>query len=160
QFVRVQNATIGRGALRARVQGSVVLSDWKTTPSSSIAGDATVRNGSLPDALALAGAKGFAATGTLTTTAYVTGTVGDPRVEADLEVLSGEVRGEPFERVTAHATHSGHLLQVRDVRVAAAGKQIRASASFNYIPEHMDTGRVRFDITTNAMPLDSIRTLA
>jgi len=39
------------------VQGSIVLSDWKTTDASPIAGSASVRNGPLPDVLALAGAK-------------------------------------------------------------------------------------------------------
>jgi translocation and assembly module TamB len=159
-LVRIQNATVGRGSLRAQGQGSVALSNWKTTPSSAITGNATIRNAPLPELLTLAKVKNVDATGTVSTTAAVSGTVGAPRVEADLDVTKGSFQGEPFDRLTAHASHSGHLVEVRDAQITAGTKVVHVSGAYDYNPQRIDAGRLRFDVKTNAMPLESIRTVA
>ncbi|MDE3165607.1 MAG: translocation/assembly module TamB domain-containing protein, partial [Acidobacteriota bacterium] len=158
-IARLQNAVVTRGKLRAQAQGSVVLSGWKAADTSPVAGSVSVRDGSLADLLAIAGAKSVDAAGSLTATAFVSGTVGVPRVEVDANLTRGSFQGEPFDRLTGHAAYSGHVLEVRQARLTAGAKQVNFSGAFDHAPGHFDSGRVRFDVTTNAMPLESIRTL-
>jgi translocation and assembly module TamB len=155
--VSVQNGVVSRGALRAEGQGSVVLSDWKASDASPIAGRVTTQGAPLKDVLAIAGAKKLDATGTLGATAFVSGTVGAPRAEGQFEVTRGIFQGEPFDRVAGQAAYKGHLVELKEGQIAAGPKQVRVSGSYDYDPQHPDHGRVRFDIATNTMPLESIR---
>lgn len=156
---RLQNGVAARGKLRAQAQGSVVLSEWKVTDASPVAGSVTLRNGPLAELLGLAGAKSVDATGSLTATAFLNGTAGAPRVESDVEIVKGGFQGEPFDRITGHASYSGHRIEVRDARIAAGAKRVTLSGAFDHAPGHFDRGRVRFDLATNAMTLESIRAL-
>ena len=158
-LVRFQNATVSRGALRAQVQGSLVLSEWKTTDAAPVAGTVTVAAGPLADVLAIAGAKNLDATGTLNVTAYLTGTVGAPRFEGDFEVSRGAFMGEPFDRITAHAAYSGRRVDLRQAQITAGPKHVQVSANYEHAADHLDQGRLRFDVSTNSMPLTSIRSL-
>ncbi|HXA52438.1 MAG TPA: translocation/assembly module TamB domain-containing protein, partial [Candidatus Acidoferrum sp.] len=159
ESVSLQNGVVARGALRAQVQGSVVLTDWKATDASPIAGRVAIPSGPLKDLLAIAGAKNLDADGTLGVTAFVSGNVGAPRVESNFEVARGSFQGEPFDRVTGQSAYGGHVLELKQAQIVAGPKQVRVSGSYDHDPQHLDRGRVRFDIATSAMPLESIRVL-
>ncbi len=158
-LIRLQDGTISRGTLHAQLQGSVVLSEWKTPDTSPIAGTVSIRNGPLPDLLAIAGAKSLDASGTLGVTAYLSGTVGAPRVEGDVELSRGSFQGEPFDHLTAHAAYSGQQLELARAQITAGAKQVRATGSYTHLPGRLDSGGLRFDVTTSAMALASIHTL-
>jgi translocation and assembly module TamB len=157
--IRLQNGTIMRGALRARVEGSAGLSGWAITGASAITGRAGITNAPLTDALALAGANAIGATGTLNATANVTGTVDAPHVEGDVEVTRGQLEGEPFDRAAGHVTYSGHVVELRQAQIIAGPKQVQLSASYDHLPQRLDAGRLRFEVSTNPIPISSIRSL-
>ena len=54
------------------------------------------------DLLALAGKQDFPATGTLSASAQITGTIATPLIKADVTVTNGSLYDEPFDRLTAH----------------------------------------------------------
>ena len=58
-YLRVQNATAAQGPLRAQFQGSVGLSEWKTSETSPIAGTATLKNAAMADLAALLHSQGI-----------------------------------------------------------------------------------------------------
>jgi translocation and assembly module TamB len=157
EVVRLQNTTASRGALRAQVQGSVVLSDWKALDGSPIAANVSIQGAPLPELLTAVGAKSVDATGSLRATGFVSGTIAAPRFEGDVELAKGVFEGEPFDRLTAHAAYTGHTLEVRQAEITAGANQVRVSGSYDHAPQRFDQGRVRFDLTTTAVPLDSIR---
>jgi translocation and assembly module TamB len=99
-YVRVQNATAAQGPLSAQFQGSVGLSDWKTSDTSPIAGTATLKNAGMAELAALLHATNLPVTGTLNGSAQVNGTIVAPNGQADLELLKGTLRGEPFDRIS------------------------------------------------------------
>ena len=158
-FLRVQNATAAQGPLRAQFQGSVGLSQWKTGETSPIAGSATLKNAALADLAGLLHTKDLPVTGTLNGSAQVNGTIGAPRAQADLELVKGTLRDEPFDRLTARAAYTANTLTVTNAQLAAGVKQIRLSATFQHPAGHFDTGRLRFDVSSNAMPVEEIRSL-
>jgi len=159
-YLRVQNASAAQGPLRAQFQASVGLSQWKTGETSPIAASATLKNAALADLAALLHTKNLPVTGTLNASAQVNGTIAAPRAQADLELLKGTLRDQPFDRFTAHAGYAANTLTVTNGQLVAGTKQVRLSGTFQHQPGHFDTGRLRFDVSGNVMPLEEIRAIA
>jgi translocation and assembly module TamB len=159
-YLRVQNATAAQGPLRAQFQGSVGLSEWKTGETSPIAATASLKNAALADLATLLHTKDLPVTGTLSGSAQVNGNIAAPRAQADLELLKGTLRNEPFDRFTAHAGYAANTLTVTNGQLVAGTKQVRVSGTFQHQADHFDTGRLRFDVSSNVMPMEEIRSLA
>jgi translocation and assembly module TamB len=158
-YLRLQNASAAAGPLRAQFQGSVGLSEWKTAPASPIAGTATLRNAAISEIATLLKTKDLPVSGTLNGSAQVNGTLDKPRVQGDIEMLKGQLRDEPFDRLAAHATYGSNTLEIADGQLAAGAKQVHVHGTFAHAPDHFDSGRVRFEVSTNVLPLPEIVTL-
>ena len=146
----VSNAALVSSNLRARINGSIGLSDWKAAGTSAVNANIQVTNADAGRLLALVGAKKVAVSGTLNTTAQVTGTIGDPHATADLTLSKGQIYGEPYDSVTGHAQYLNSGAQLLTAAVDAGRKHLNASARF----DHPD--KLTFNVTTNAMALDQI----
>jgi translocation and assembly module TamB len=157
--VEVTNASLARGAVRARFQGSVGLVNWKTVEDSDVAGTASLANANLPELLAMAGRKDLAVKGALDLTARVSGTISNPVVAADVSVTKGEVEGEPFDRLDAKVTNRGNTIEVAGAKITAGARVVTAAATFQHPPEDFERGRVQFKVASNALPLDQFRTV-
>jgi len=154
-----RNATITQGTLRAQFQGSIGLAEWKIEDSSVIAGSGTLRNADIAALAAALDVKDVPATGTLSGTAQVSGTVADPQASGDLEVAKGSFREEPFDRFAAHVNYSGRTVQVTSGQIASGAAEVRLAATFDHAPGRFDAGRLRFQVSTNAVPLEQVRTV-
>ncbi|MEO8595698.1 MAG: translocation/assembly module TamB domain-containing protein [Candidatus Solibacter sp.] len=159
-YLRVQNATATQGALRAQFQGSIGLSQWKTADTSPVAGTGSVRNADVTELAAIFQVKNLPVTGILNGSAQVNGTLTTLRAEADLDLSKGTLQEEPFDRFTAHATYANNVLTVANGLLTAGPKQVRLAATLQHQPGHFDTGRLRFDIASNVIEVEEIRTLA
>jgi translocation and assembly module TamB len=157
--VQLRGATLKRGALQAQFQLAVNLDNWKPTDSSLIDGSGTVRNAAASDLAALLGAGPLPVGGTVSVNARLNGTIGDPLVDADATVAKGSFRGEPFDQAAAHVRANQRSIQVTAGQVEAGDKQLRATATFEHAPQVFDAGRLQFEITSNAMPVDEIATV-
>jgi len=157
----MQNATVGRGSLRAQFQGSLGLNQWKADDNSPISGSGTIRNASIADLAAVleTSTKSEFPTGTVTGTAQVSGTVGSPAINSDIEVAKGAYHEEPFDRLTAHVSYAGRRLGIAGGHIAAGASEIQFSGAFDHLADRMDAGQVRFQLASNVMPLNQFRTL-
>ena len=153
------NAVVSYGTLRARFQGSIGLSGWKFEQSSAIAGTATMRNADAAALAALFDRKDLPATGTLSGTAQFSGTIADPGAAGDFEILKGIFQDQPFDRFAGHLNYSGRTVRLTSAQIDESGGQVQLSASFDHAPGRFDTGRVRFELSTNAFPLDKVTAL-
>ncbi len=158
-YLRVQNATVAHGPLRAQFQGSVGLSQWKPADGSPIAATASLRNATIAEIAAVLNTKNLPVTGTVNGSAQVNGTIANPHAQADIEVLKGQLRDQPFDRFTAHATYGSNTLEIANGQLTAGANQVRLSGTLRHAPDHFDTGRVRFEVSTNAMPVPTIHAL-
>ncbi|MGD0047680.1 MAG: translocation/assembly module TamB domain-containing protein [Bryobacteraceae bacterium] len=156
--VRLDHATLARGGLRAQFSIAVAMRDWETGDRSDVFGSATVHDAPLAELVAMAGAPA-AATGTLNAAVAITGVIGDPIVQADLDAARGDIEGEPFDRITGHARFRAGTLELSAGEIHAGAKQIRVDASFAHSAGRFDTGALRFQISTNAMPLEQVHLL-
>jgi translocation and assembly module TamB len=158
-YLRVQNGAAALGALRAQFQGSVGLSGWQPGDASPIAVTASLRNAAVWEIAALLHVKDLPVSGTVNSSAQVNGTVADPRAQADIEVLQGRLRDEPFDRFSAHAVYGANTLEISNGQLAAGPKQVRLNGTLRHAPGHFDAGRLRFQLGSNAMPLSAVRML-
>ncbi len=160
ELVRLQNATAARGMLRAQFQAVLGLHDWKVDDASPIAASGNIRNAGVAELLAAVRQPNIRATGTVNASGQVAGTVGTPQLSANVAWLQGSFDNEPFDRLTALVNYSGRTLSASNGRVTAGPKQVRFEGSFDHALNQMDTGHLRFQLETNAMPLDQIRALS
>uniref|UniRef100_Q02B21 Translocation and assembly module TamB C-terminal domain-containing protein n=1 Tax=Solibacter usitatus (strain Ellin6076) TaxID=234267 RepID=Q02B21_SOLUE len=158
-YLRVQNATAARGAVRAQLQGSLGLSDWKPVDTSPISATGSLRNTSLSEIAAALKTGTLPASGTLNTSVQVNGTFADPRAQAEIEVLKGQLYDEPFDRITAHANYSANRLEVVNGEIAAGPRQVRLSGTLQHAPGQFDTGRLHFEASTNVMAIKGIHAI-
>jgi translocation and assembly module TamB len=154
--VSVTNAALVSGNFRARVTGSLGLTEWKMTDASAVNGNVQVTNADVPQLLALAGEKDFPATGTLNTTAQVTGTVGDPHISADLRLTKGQVYGEPYDLVTGRAQYVNGGEQLVTAVLDAGRKRVNLTARYDHAANTFTAGKLTFNVSSNAMVLGQI----
>ena len=159
-YLRVQNATASEGTLRAQLQGSIGLSEWKTSDLSPVAGSATLKNASVGELAARFNAGDLPVTGSLNASAQVNGTLSTLRARADVELLKGKLRDEPFDSFTASATYAANTLVLTNGLLTAGAKQVKLSATLRHQPGHFDTGRLQVSAASNVMRAGDIQTLA
>ena len=157
--VRVDSGALVRGNLRAQLQGQVALTDWKLTDASQIFGTATLQNAAIADLAAAAKLKDFPASGTVSATGQVSGTVSQPILAADVTAVNGVVRDEAFDRFTGHVTYQARMFQLANGALASGPKQIQLTASYQAQPDRLDAGRLQFRLASNVMPLEQVQTL-
>ena len=159
ESLELRNAALTRGTLRAEFHLAAGLLNWKPQDVASLSGGGTLRNAAVADLLALAGRPDVRADGILNATAQVSGTVGNPQANAEVEVTKGSFQGEPFERLTASLAGTAREVRLMSGQVTAGAKQVRFDASFQHPPQRLDTGLLQFQVQSNALPLDQIHTL-
>jgi translocation and assembly module TamB len=157
--VRLDHATLAHGGLRAQFSLAVALHDWETGDRSDIFGNATIHDAPVAELVAMAGGAPASATGTLKAALAISGVTGDPIVQADLDAADGDIGGEPFDRITGHARYRAGTLELSAGEIRAGAKQIRVDASFAHLPGRFDTGALRFQISTNAVPIEQVHLL-
>jgi translocation and assembly module TamB len=146
----VNNAALVSSNLRARVTGSIGLVDWKPAAASAVNAVVQITNADMGKLLALAGQTRLPVSGTLNTTAQVTGTIGDPHATADLTLSRGQIYGEPYDALTGHAQYLNSGAQLLTATVDAGKKRLKADIRF----DHPD--KLTFSLTSNSMALDQI----
>ena len=157
--IRLDHATLARGSLHAQFSLAVAMRDWEAGDRSDIFGNATIHDAPVAELAAMAGGAPLSATGTLSAAVAITGVAGDPIVQADLDAAHGDIAGEPFDRITGHARYRAGALELSAGEIHAGAKRIRVDATFAHPPGRFDSGTLRFQISTNAMPLEQVHLL-
>ncbi len=158
------NATVSRASVtyrnqRASFSGSVGLHNWKPENSDPVTANLSLQNAQIADLLALAGQKAVPATGVLTTTATVSGTLGDPRATANLTVMKGSIYEEPFDRMTGKLDYVNGGTQVGTLQLRAGPKQVDLKATYQHAASDFLTGRMEFQVASNRMRLSQFQNL-
>ena len=96
----------------------------------------------------------------LSGSAQLTGTVGNPLLKGESERRQGHVpRGAVRSLHRARRLRRRTRSKSRAAQIAAGQKQLQLTATYRHAPETFDTGRLRFQVSSNVMPLADIATL-
>jgi translocation and assembly module TamB len=158
-LLSLRNAVLVRGHLRGRFAAELGLDRWKPRDSSAITASASIQQAPVRDLLALAGQKVEQVSGTLSLDAKVQGTLGDPKIAAELQASDGVLYGEPFDRLTAQVNYTPGRADVGTAQLIAGKKRITARAAFEHPRDSFRNGRLRFQVNSNQMPVEDIHTV-
>jgi len=158
QNLQFSNAALARDGWRAQFQGAVALTNWKIADTSRIFGNGAIQDAPVADLAALAG-ESLPVSGTLSASVRVQGTVASPIVEGNINLARGAYRDETFDRFTARLSYANRSLQISGGTVAAGPKQVQVNATYIHQPGDLTRGRLQFQVATNVMSLDQIRTI-
>jgi len=151
--VAARGARLAQGALRARFNGSLGLRNWKPDDSSPLVGDGALENADIATLASIP------VTGTLNASARLSGTYGNPLVQADLTAVKGAIQQEPYDRITAKVSYRRQLAQVVSAEVAAGTKRIGLAANYQHANGGFRNGTLYFQAKSNAMPVEQIHRL-
>jgi translocation and assembly module TamB len=157
--VELHDGTVARGDLRAQVEAVVGMREWKTDDASPIAASARVRNVDMKELLAAAKAGDVPVTGVLTGSAQVAGSIGRPIATGDVELVKGSLYEEPFDAFRVHATYSDRKLDLQGGEILAGPSRVQLAATYEHTAAGIDSGRLKFNISSNEMPVERFETL-
>lgn len=155
----ITNGQLERGPMQAQFAASTGLQNWSPTPRQPLAVTAGVRNGDLADVMVLAGQPPAGYSGALTLNARVGGTVGNPSGTAELQVIKGTVKDEPFDRVQARVNLSDQLVTIPEALIEAGPSRVNLTAEFQHPKDSFTPGRLHANVKSNQINLAQLRTL-
>jgi translocation and assembly module TamB len=155
----VRNASASHGPLRAQFQLDLGIHNWEAHDETTFVATATARNAPLAELAQLLDIPELPLTATTAGSAEITGTVGEPVVAGDFTLTAGKLQDEPFDRFTGHLTYNTRVIEITGGQLSAGAKRVSLKASYTHEPEIYRRGRIHFDGSTNAMPLNEIREL-
>ena len=157
--VRMRNGAVARGQMRAQFQIAVGLDDWKSSDASPLSGNGTLRGSTVGELATVLELKNIPVAASAAGSAQLSGTIGDPHVAADFQLTRGTLYGEPFDRFTGHLNYTASLIEVAGGQWNAGSGQANVNAAYRHAPGHFDTGHLQLRVSTNARPLEQIKSI-
>ncbi len=157
--LQIRNGALAYQTMRARLNGTLALHQWKPDNQSAVTGSVSMQNADIANLLALLGQSHIAVKGSLTAEAQVNGTLSDPRATATLHGGKGVAYGEPFDRAAGVVTYVNGGRQDFNIEVDAAARKVTLAGSFQHAPTDFLSGTIQANLTTNDLALHQIQTL-
>ena len=157
--VSVRNGNLHRSLMQAQFAAAVGLVNWSPKPAQPLSASATVRNGDFADIMVLAGQSSDGYSGAVTADMNVGGTVGDPRGLANLQVASGTLVGEAFDRIQVQVKLADQMIAIPTASIVAGSAHVNLTAEFEHPRETFTTGRVHVHVESNQVNLAQFRIL-
>jgi len=154
--VAATNAAVTMGRLQANVSGSLALVNWSPQEKSAVNANLRLTNADLGQLLGLAGQHNIPITGALNTAAQITGTLGDPHATADFALSRGQIYGEPFDSLTAHAQYRNAGGETLTASLIAGTKRANLTAKLEQAPQRGSPEQVSFTLSTNSLAFSQL----
>ena len=111
------------------------------------------------DLLAMAGQPPAGYSGTLTATAHVAGTMGNPEGSVALHAAGGSLHGEPFDRLDAQIGLTDRRATIQQATLTAGNARIDLSGSFQHPRDSFSEGTVQASLRTSQVDLARLHSL-
>jgi len=157
--VDVRNGLVRRGSMQAQIAGATGLANWSPAENQPVRVAASIQNGDLADVMALAGQPPAGYAGALSLNANIGGTMGNPIGTADVQVLKGSVRDEPFDQIQARVTMSDQRIAIPAASITAGPSRVNLTAEYQHSRDSLMTGRLQVRVESNQIDLGRVRTL-
>jgi translocation and assembly module TamB len=148
---------VRRGNMQTQLSASLGLQNWTPTPNQPVSVQASVRNGDLADAMALAGTDPQGYSGALAADVNISGTIGDPSGAANFTVANGTIHGEPVDRAQARINMADRWITVTNAEVVAGQSRVDLTAGFHHPRDRFDRGEIHAHLQSNQVDLSKLR---
>ena len=128
----VRNGNLARSAMQTQFTAFLGLKHWKPLPREPIAADVSVRNGDLADVVVLAGGTPAGYSGSLTASAHVQGTVGNPQGKVDVQTSAGTLGGVAFDQAQAQILLTEQLATIPAAFLQSGSGRADLTAEFHH----------------------------
>lgn len=156
--VSVKSFALGQDTLRLAGAVEIELKDWRASDSSAISGSTTATNARIAKLLADFGQK-LPLEGLADATVQVSGTIGEPKLSADLTVDNPRIYGESFDRLRAKLDYAISGVQVIEAVAQAGPSRVRLSGTWRHPVGDWKNGTVNFNIATENWTLAQLESL-
>ena len=154
------HATLVYDGITASVAGTITLTNWSADKKSAVSGDVTIGNVDLVHALTLSGLeKDVPATGTVSVSAKVSGTVGQPAGSADVTFSKGLFYQQPYDSITSHLQYTNADLQTASGVFTSGPKRVTFDIRYPHNGQTFPAGSLEISAASNTMALNQIALL-
>ncbi len=135
---------------------TIGLTAWAIDNTAAITANLATNAVDLPHALELAGAKSVEATGAVSATAQISGTIGNPVAEGDVLFRRGTIYQQPYDSISTHVRYLNAGLQTASGTFVSGPKRVDFQIDYPHAGLDFPFGTVRISATSNIMPLNQI----
>lgn len=154
--IAIQNGSLIRNSMQARLSGTLGLRDWKPMPASPLSVNASIQNGDVADLLALAGEPSSGYSGRLNGNVSVNGTLGNPNGSASLVVTNGIAQGQPFDRAEAQVSLTDQLVTVPSAFIQLGSGRVNLTGEFRHPRDSFTTGQLQASVQSDQISLAQV----
>jgi len=148
------NVSLVSGSSHIQMNGATQLEqDYPTTA------DATLTDIAVAKLLNAAERTDIPAKGTLSGTAHLTGTLGNPQGSAKLELTRAVLYDEPVERVRLQASYLPNRIDLQQLQITASGASIEITARYDHPAGNLQSGSATFEINSSRLDLARIHNI-
>ena len=154
--VKVTNGSVTGRGLEIRGTVTAELTNWTLPPSSAVEGAVELANTDVATLLPIMKYQGIQVTGTLRGSARISGSVSNPRAEADVLLSRGTIADQPFDSINGHLQYLGPDAQALTAAFASGPKRVNLTARRSGVGVPFPRGTTAFEVSSNSMPLNQI----
>ena len=155
----IEHATLQRQTLLAQLSGSVGLRAWSFDNESAVRLTFDLRNGDIADALALAGENEVPVKGSLTASAQITGSLGNPQGAVQVAAANGVAYDQQFDKADARIELADGIIRLVSLDVAVGAGRIEASGTYSHPRDRLLPGRAQVTVNSSAVDLSQFALL-
>jgi translocation and assembly module TamB len=151
----VSSFALGQNTLRLEGSADIGLQDWKLVDAAAVNAKVKLQGAQITKLLASAGQK-LPIEGTLTATATVDGTAGNPRANLTIEIAQPVVYGEKLDRFRANIKYAGAGVEVIDGAAELGTARVLVAGSYEHPVGDYKNGRLRLNLSTQGFALERV----
>jgi translocation and assembly module TamB len=149
--------SVQQDKLRLEGQGRAGLHYWKLNGSSPISALATLRSGDLQTMAAEAGMASLPASGAISATVRISGSLESPLVSGNVALDDLTAYGEHFTAARAAVTFTTTALELANGEARNGAARVTLSGGYNHPANDWKDGSLRFDIATSGVDLAQLK---
>jgi translocation and assembly module TamB len=155
--VNLLTASVEQGQMRLEGQGRAGLHNWKLDGSSPISALATLRSVDLQTLAAEAGMGSLPASGSVSATIRIGGSLESPLVGGNLTMDDLSAYGEHFTAARAAVTFTTTALELSNGEARQGAARVTLSGGYNHPANDWKDGSLRFDVAANGVDLAQLK---
>jgi translocation and assembly module TamB len=155
----LQAVAVDQGQMRVEGNGRAELRNWKLEGSSPVSATLSLRNADIQTLAAEAGWKAPPATGSVSASVHVSGSLESPLVTGPVTIENLNAFDEHFALARADVTFTSTALELSHGEARNGAGRVTLSGDYNHPASDWKDGSLRFDVATSGVDLTAIKHL-
>ena len=157
--VVLQAIAVEQGKMRLEGNGRAGLRDWNLEGTSPVSATVSLRGADIPTLAAETGWKAPPASGLISASVHVSGSLESPLVAGAVTLDNLTVYDEHFGEARADVTYTATALELTHGEARSGSGRITLTGGYNHPANDWKDGSLRFDVATSGIDLNGIQHL-